>query len=330
VQNGTLVDRFNGASVGLEHRFFGSSVPLNDSSTKALDAYLSVEQNLADIAMLLAHVKQYLGVPRDTPVVSMGGSYAGASAAWMRFRYPNDIAAALAASPPIRATLDFRAYDASNAVALSTPDPACRAAAVATMRAIDGALNADPATRGWIFSLFNASRLVATPQGSTDFMYGVADAAATPVQYGEKHVLCDALAKLPAEPTQTEYVTSFAKWALVQYGGRYFSECFYDSDCMRRATAGSEAQSARSWYHFKCHELGYLQAATPAPSVARAAAHDNPSVRPSGLTVRALAAQCAYIFGRGASANQSAALGARVEGEFFYVPLHFTRILLTI
>ena len=343
VRNGSLIDRFNGVGIALEHRFFGSSVPLNDSSTKALDAYLSVEQNLADIVVLLGHVKRQLGVPRGTPVVSMGGSYAGASAAWIRFRYPNDVAAALAASPPIRATLDFRAYDASNAVALSTPDSKCRTAAVATMRAIDGALNSDPATKGWVFGLFNASRLLATPQGLTDFMYGIADAAATPVQYGSKHVLCDALAKLPAQPTPAEYVTFFAGWVLKQYGGGYFSECFYDSECMRSAVAGSAAQSARSWYHLKCHELGYLQTATPvlsAPSAVDAKPprfvgnpeaakilggasqtargirtklngkiDANPSVRPSGLTVGALAAQCAYIFARGAAANESAAIG---------------------
>lgn len=311
VRKGSLIDHFNGVGVGLEHRFFGTSIPLNSSTTKALDAYLSVQQNLADIVFLLAHIKDAMKLPANHPVVSLGGSYSGASAAWIRMLYPSQITAAIALSPPIRATLDFRAYDESNAAALASPAPSCRDQTVATMRALDAAIAADEIKT---MALFNASHLHATPMGLTDFLYGIADAAASPVQYGQKAVLCSALAAaLPAHPTQDEYVEFYANWTLKQYGGAYFHGCFYNSDCMRDAEHAYPAESARSWYHFKCSELGYLQTATPTPSSPERDGV-NPSVRPSSLTVATLIAQCNYIFKREThGVNATQLLGAAID-----------------
>jgi hypothetical protein len=107
--NGCYTDQitanFKGLSICPEHRFFGeTSVPSNDSSTAGLK-YLSVEQNLADVKAIVDHVKldpKY----KDSPVVALGGSYSGASAAWVRLRYPETITAAIAESGPVEATLD--------------------------------------------------------------------------------------------------------------------------------------------------------------------------------------------------------------------------------
>jgi len=50
-----LLNRFRFArrACACQHRYLGDSVPYNDSSTEALAKYLSVEQNLADIAALM-------------------------------------------------------------------------------------------------------------------------------------------------------------------------------------------------------------------------------------------------------------------------------------
>ena len=71
-------------SICWEHRFFGRSVPGFNSSTAHL-RYLTVEQNLADGAMLLLHVRTKH--PGHDGAVAVGCSYSGASAAWMRQAY---------------------------------------------------------------------------------------------------------------------------------------------------------------------------------------------------------------------------------------------------
>jgi hypothetical protein len=60
-------------------------------------------------------------VPKVPPVVALGGSYSGASAAWVRMRYPDTVAAAVAESGPVVATYDFFAYDRSNKAAFGSP-----------------------------------------------------------------------------------------------------------------------------------------------------------------------------------------------------------------
>ena len=62
-------------------RFFGSTLYQNSSSTDYLQ-FLSVEQNLADLADLVQHVKKSKRLTGK--VVAVGGSYSGASTCWLR------------------------------------------------------------------------------------------------------------------------------------------------------------------------------------------------------------------------------------------------------
>ena len=106
---GALAQALHAASICPEHRYFGSSVPKNDSSTAALRQFMSVEANLADMAALLVHARSTLH-PTATATVVTGGSYAGASAAWMRRRWSSLVDAAIAYSPPVTARLGFPEY----------------------------------------------------------------------------------------------------------------------------------------------------------------------------------------------------------------------------
>lgn len=90
-----------------EHRFYGKSMPypvdptkITPDSTKFL-GYLSSEQALADYARLIFEIKNTLYDAKFSPVIAVGGSYGGMLAAWMRMKYPNAVAGALAGSAPI-------------------------------------------------------------------------------------------------------------------------------------------------------------------------------------------------------------------------------------
>jgi len=281
---GDLAQSLRALAACPQHRFFGDTVPKNDSSVANLK-YLNVEQNLADVAALIGHLRSLY--PSISTVISYGGSYSGASAAWMRVAYPDLVNAAIAMSPPVTARLSFSEYDTSNLVALSSPDSRCAQIVARTNVALETLLWEN---RPALMQLFNASYDITSELGSVDFMYGLGDSIAGAVQYGQKGGLCSAMAHLFStrdELSNWDYAEALANFTSVSWGANFFSQCAYNSTCMRSSTSGSNAEGVRSWYWMKCTQLGYFQTA-PRTGL---------STRPRALTLDALLAQCKYIFG---------------------------------
>ncbi|XP_061585690.1 dipeptidyl peptidase 2 [Cololabis saira] len=87
-----------------EHRYYGRSLPFgSDSFNIPQVGFLTVEQALADYAVMITELKQQLAAAH-CPVIVFGGSYGGMLSVFMRLRYPNIVAGALAASAPILST----------------------------------------------------------------------------------------------------------------------------------------------------------------------------------------------------------------------------------
>lgn len=91
-----------GIGVILEHRYYGTSQPFNDLSTKHL-RFLTTDQALADTAYFAQNVV-YKGMEgknltsHTTPYIAYGGSYAGAFVAILRKVYPNVYFGAISSS----------------------------------------------------------------------------------------------------------------------------------------------------------------------------------------------------------------------------------------
>ena len=103
-----------GIGVILEHRYYGSSIPVPDFSTENL-RWLTTEQALADTAYFAKNVV-FEGLedvdvsPEVTPWIAYGGSYAGAFVAFLRVVYPDIFFAAISSSGVPMAIWDYWEY----------------------------------------------------------------------------------------------------------------------------------------------------------------------------------------------------------------------------
>ncbi|KAF1930609.1 peptidase S28 [Didymella exigua CBS 183.55] len=109
-----VIKATKGLGVILEHRYYGTSFPVDDLTTENL-RFLSTEQALAEIDYFARNVKfdghedKDLTAP-STPWVVYGGSYAGAQAAFLRVTYPETFWGAISSSGVTFAIYDFWQY----------------------------------------------------------------------------------------------------------------------------------------------------------------------------------------------------------------------------
>ena len=83
--------------VWAEHRYEARSTP-DTKGLRACLSYCTVEQALADYAVVVQKLRSIYGKCRSSPI---GGSYGGMLAAWFRLKYPASVQGAIAASAPI-------------------------------------------------------------------------------------------------------------------------------------------------------------------------------------------------------------------------------------
>ncbi|KAJ3260300.1 Thymus-specific serine protease [Boothiomyces macroporosus] len=109
-----LAQRYKGLLIILEHRFYGAdglspiSEALGSPNMKAAMTTFNVGQALEDgYNFIKSYSKNVNGKSRW---ITVGGSYPGNLAAWMRMKYPDVVYAAHASSAPVLAKADFWEY----------------------------------------------------------------------------------------------------------------------------------------------------------------------------------------------------------------------------
>nr|XP_018903762.1 PREDICTED: putative serine protease K12H4.7 [Bemisia tabaci] len=101
-------EKFKAATFVIEHRFYGESRPGRDLTTKSLQ-YLSSDQALADYAHFITQMNLEHGFKNPKWIV-FGASYGGSLAAWLRYKYPHLVYAALSSSGSLFAKADFHEW----------------------------------------------------------------------------------------------------------------------------------------------------------------------------------------------------------------------------
>lgn len=124
-----LAQATNGIGVVLEHRYYGTSFPTPDISTKNL-RFLTTAQAMADEAYFAQNIRfpglEHLNLTSEsTAYIGYGGSYAGAFNAFLRVQYPDIFWGTISSSGVTKAIYDYWAY--YEPVAQYGP-PACIAA----------------------------------------------------------------------------------------------------------------------------------------------------------------------------------------------------------
>lgn len=102
-----MVKQFNGILFHIEHRYYGKSLPVPDTSTDNLK-YLTVDQALEDLANFIATIKKENSTLKDSGVIFVGRSYAASLVTWFMKKYPHLATGAWASSGPILAQMNFK------------------------------------------------------------------------------------------------------------------------------------------------------------------------------------------------------------------------------
>jgi pimeloyl-ACP methyl ester carboxylesterase len=254
-----MAQKYGALVVTLEHRFFGLSQPFANDPAGSLATqhlkYSNSKQAVADLAHFTNWFQQTqingnYSLPADTfnTWVSVGGSYPGALASWYRLKFPQFTAGSHSASGVVRAILNFTEFDQQVA---ASAGPVCADALRQATSEVEAAM---PQVK----ALFGAQSLL-----DGDFFYLVADAAAEAVQYAHKDELCSYV----VEPfvNKTAVLPSYLKYVNdVFYAAMGNSASEYDTRLLADPVTGGDG---RSWWWFKCSELGYWQIAPATGSI---------------------------------------------------------------
>lgn len=245
-----LAQKFNALILVLEHRYYGASQPFgNDSWSFENMKYLTIDLALADLAYFINWCKdtQLFGINKNTPWITIGGSYPGALSAWFRYKYPHLTVGALASSAVVEAIEDFVDFDAQIRTSTLKSGPQCPESIQNLTKLAEFYLSNEEFRQDFLES-FNAEYL-----SNQEFLFFFADIFVELVQYGKRQFLCDLL----ANKTIDEQMDAIRNYSLENappqsYGSYYLSNETVDIN-----------NDMRQWTYQTCVEVGFFQTFNP-------------------------------------------------------------------
>ncbi|KAG8957487.1 hypothetical protein FRC03_010084 [Tulasnella sp. 419] len=280
-----LMQKFKGAGVILEHRYYGESSPYTSLTTANLK-HLNLDNSIEDIKFFVDNAKLPWASsakvkstdPAEVPWVHVGCSYPGLLAAYIQSRYPDLFAASWASSAPVQADDDFWEY--YNPIEEGMPKN-CSSDAGKVITHIDSILkHGDP---GKILDMKRKFGMQDTRDD--DFAQSIAmvfwpwqslQAYSYAFQgYSPFYQFCDALeTKSNGKINESRngvglpraydnYAAYFKKWYSDWYcpGGGCFST--YDYNSQRYKDYSVRNWYNRQWFWFVCTEFGWFQTGDP-------------------------------------------------------------------
>ncbi|XP_051192663.1 probable serine protease EDA2 isoform X2 [Lolium perenne] len=254
-----LAKKFGAAVVTPEHRYYGKSSPFDSLSTENL-RFLSSKQALFDLAVFRQYYQETLNSRHnrssglENPWFVFGVSYAGALSAWFRLKFPHLTCGSLASSGVVLAVYNFTDFDKQVG---ESAGPQCKAALQETTRLVDEQLRSDSHS---VKALFGAQTL----KNDGDFLFLLADAAATTFQYGNPDAVCSPLTN--AKKNGKDLVETYAQFVRDYYIKKLETTVSsYDQEYLKETTP--DDSSSRLWWFQVCSEVAYFQVAPKKDSV---------------------------------------------------------------
>jgi len=251
----TQAEQYGALLVALEHRFYGQSVPNNDSSTNNL-MYLSSSQALEDMVTFHEQIQTQFQLPANTKWIVFGGSYSGALSAWARLKYPHLFAGAFSASAPVEAKLDFFEYFEVTANSLG---PKCNSVVQSANEQVAYMIQNNQTSQ--LQSMFNLCSIPQTAMDIVTFLGDLSGPIANVVQYSNDNnsyqpfnvsVMCDML-----ENADTPIDGLVAVW---NANNAYSNQTACTDPTYQGFLQSMTGNNAgRSWTWQTCQEFGYFQ-----------------------------------------------------------------------
>ncbi len=267
----TLAKQYGAKLIALEHRFYGSSIPNDNSETSNLK-YLTVEQALADLNAFTQFYKEKEGVKGKWFV--FGGSYPGALASWYRNAYPQASVGSLSSSGVVNPIVDYFQFDEAVSAAVGN---ACGARLKKISAAFEQSVSKD----------FNAALKqmnCESDMSEVDYLYMLADSWSMADQYGAKSKLCDAILSVPEDSSTSVLTQTFADFSIGFWGSNFCSGGFYNTAAL--ADPKRWDVNARSWRWQTCYQVAWFNTAPV-----------RGSIRSQRVNLQYHLDQCAKIFG---------------------------------
>ncbi|KAI0065742.1 peptidase S28 [Artomyces pyxidatus] len=276
---GQIAQQENGASIVIEHRFFGLSNPYSNLTVASLK-YFTIQQSIDDLVHFAQTAKLPMPggdavQPGKAPWILVGGSYSGALTAFTMANAPDVFYAGYASSAVVESIIDFWAY--FEPIRQFMPAN-CSADVQAAITYIDGVINSKNATALHAlqssFGMGNVSH-VDDFAGSLRIHLWNWQSLAPDSGGAIFYDFCDALEvknnkSAPASGWGTEYA--------VKAWGKYWKDTAYSDicgdddaeDCLGSYdltdpyyTNVTIDNPDRSWTWLICNEMGFFQDSPP-------------------------------------------------------------------